>query len=208
MTSPSTTSSSTTATPAPTISTTAPSSSIVPSRVNTNRGGSAREEHSRSFGFRPPSCSRRSQGRPNAPYSTSGKRKQAAWTRSFVCLAKKDKQNPSSTEERIKLTLCGLGEKTLTVPSNGNSTAVHTAILGAFPALEEAGGYEILRTGDGRSKDFILLPTPSLGFTGDLLKSVLGQAKAYIRPLQRDIPLGNFDNSQDVLMKVRSYTSK
>ena len=42
------------------------------------------------------------------------------------------------------------------------------------------------------------IPVPSDGFSVDYLKSVLGQAKAYLRPLQGNIPLK--DNE-----KVRNF---
>lgn len=79
---------------------------------------------------------------------------------------------------------------------------MHAVILEAFTALQEGGGYEILRTGDGRSYDFILIPMPSTGFSVPYFKSVLGQAKAYLRPLQKDIVLCN-DTCNDDSSKVR-----
>lgn len=109
------------------------------------------------------------------------------WSRAFICLANTGQQHAPTTEERINLTVNGLGEKKISFPQEGNAQQVHQAIFDAFPALEEGGGYEILRTGDGRTKDFILLPMPQTGFTVSYLKSVLGQAKAYLRPMQKNI---------------------
>lgn len=37
--------------------------------------------------------------------------------------------------------------------------------MDALPALQAAGGYEVLRTADGRSKDLICIPTPSTGMS-------------------------------------------
>lgn len=68
-----------------------------------------------------------------------------------------------------------------------NAGDVHEKIIECFPALR--AGYELLRCGDGRSKDLLLIPMPQDGFTVPYLKSVLGQAKGYLRPLQRDITL-------------------
>ena len=92
-----------------------------------------------------------------------------------------------STSERITLTLNGLGEKKLQFPWNGNAAQVHEVIIDVFPALQTAGGYEVLRTVDGRSKDLICIPTPASGMSVPFLKSVLGQAKGFLRPLQKDI---------------------
>ena len=51
-----------------------------------------------------------------------------------------------------------VGKKIHFSQNPGNAAQVHKAICEAFPALEEGGGYEILPTGDGQSKDFILIP--------------------------------------------------
>ena len=94
-----------------------------------------------------------------------------------------------STSECIELTLNGLGEKKITFLKEGNAGDVHEKIIQCFPALHT--GYEILRVGDGRSKDLWLIPMPQNGFTVPYLKSVLGQAKGYLRPLQQDIPVAS-----------------
>ena len=94
---------------------------------------------------------------------------------------------PPSTSELIELTLNGPGEKKITFPKEGNAGDVHKKIIECFPAL--CAGYELLRSGYGRSKDLLLIPMPQDGFTVAYLKSVLGQAKGYLRPLQRDITL-------------------
>ncbi|KAK2564475.1 G2/M phase-specific E3 ubiquitin-protein ligase [Acropora cervicornis] len=100
-------------------------------------------------------------------------------------MATAGQQTPPSTSERIDLSLNGLGEKKLSFPKEGNSAEVHETILVAFPALGE--GYEILCAGEGRSKQLLLIPMPPNGFSVSYLQSVLGQAKGYLRPLQRDI---------------------
>lgn len=156
---------------------------------------SARQEHNRIFGYRPPGSSRQSRnsrqsGNSGRTYRTHASGRQAAnasWSRSFICLASAGQCCPPSTSERIELTLNGLGEKKITFPKEGNAGDVHEKIIECFPALR--AGYELLRCGDGRSKDLLLIPMPQDGFTVPYLKSVLGQAKGYLRPLQRDITL-------------------
>ena len=71
----------------------------------------------------------------------------------------------------------------------GTGDHVHSVILGAFPQLQEGGGYEILRTGDRGNRSLIVLEIPPGGYSVNYLKSTLGSAKAYLRPLQKDIPL-------------------
>ena len=100
-------------------------------------------------------------------------------------MATAGQQTPPSTSERIDLSLNGIGEKKLSFPNEGNSAEVHETILAAFLALEE--GHEILRAGEERSKQLLLIPMPLNGFSVSYLQSVLGQAKGYLRPLQRDI---------------------
>ena len=77
-------------------------------------------------------------------------------------MATAGQQTPPSTSERIDLSLNGLGEKKLSFPKEGNAAEVHETILAAFPALGE--GYEILRAGEGRSRQLLLIPMPSNGF--------------------------------------------
>ena len=149
--------------------------------------------HTRLFGYRPPAPSRaprnprtNSRGVRRSPYTnTAIGRASSTWSRSFVCMATAGQQTPPSTSERIDLSLNGLGEKKLSFPKEGNSAEVHETILVAFPVLGE--GYEILRAGEGRSKQLLLIPMPPNGFSVSYLQSVLGQAKGYLRPLQRDI---------------------
>ena len=158
----------------------------------TNRD-TVRSEHTRLFGYRPPAPSRaprnpraNSRGVRRSPYTNAAiGRASSTWSRSFVCMATAGQQTPPSTSERIDLSLNGLGEKKLSFPKEGNSAEVHETILAAFPVLGE--GYEILRAGEGRSKQLLLIPMPPNGFSVSYLQSVLGQAKGYLRPLQRDI---------------------
>ena len=154
-----------------------------------------RSEHNRLFGYRPPAPSRaprnpraNSRGTRRSPYTNAAVgRASSTWSRSFVCIATAGQQTPPSTSERIDLSLNGLGEKKLSFPKEGNAGDVHETILAAFPALRE--GYEILRAGEGRSRQLLLIPMPSNGFSVGYLQSVLGQAKGYLRPLQRDIEM-------------------
>ena len=166
-----------------------PSSASTDGRIH----DTVRNEHNRLFGYRPPAPTRARQSRGSGasrrrinPYTNSAVgRANATWSRSFVCLAVAGQQMPPSTSERIELSLNGLGEKKLTFPKVGNAAEVHDTILAAFPAL--GGGYEILRAGDGRSRELMLITMPTSGFSVSFLQSVLGQAKGYLRPLQRDI---------------------
>ena len=124
------------------------------------------------------------------------------WTRTFACLASSFSSQLQTPAERVTLALNNLGGKKKEFPRSGNGTQVHQCIVNReqFPQLDHRGTYSILRTTSesGRSRDLMQIPMPSAGFSVDYLKSVLGQAKAYLRPLQRNIPLK--DNE-----KVRNF---
>ena len=55
--------------------------------------------------------------------------------------------------------MAGLGEQKITFDKGGKASHVHAKITEAFPALNEGGGYEILRMAEGRSKFFYVLYT-------------------------------------------------
>jgi len=100
------------------------------------------------------------------------------------------------------LTLNNLGEKRIEFPRDGNGAQVHEAIISTFPSL--ASGYQLLRNSEGRGKELLKIPMPASGFSIDYLKSVLGQANGFLRPLQKDIVLvgesastsSNFERSE------------
>ena len=160
------------------------------------------EEHRRLFGYRPPNNSRASSstnsrnGKQPAP-----KRRVVAtstgdcisipvrntWTRTFVCLEKRNATTAPSTFEKVSMALAGLEEKSICFSKGGNSQHVHEKILEAFPILENAGGYEILRTGERGNRQLMVISMPPGGYTVPYLKATIASAKGYIRPLQKDL---------------------
>ena len=155
--------------------------------------GEVWQEHRRIFGFRS-SSSTTSRSRSGARVSGTNARRYApyragqTWTRAFVCMASIAQMNPPSASQRIELSLNGLGERKIEFPKSGTGPQVHEAVVATFPQLGEIG-YELMRCAEGRSKSLLKILMPSNGFSVDFLKSALGQAKGYIRPLQKDIPL-------------------
>ncbi|CAB3999587.1 PREDICTED: uncharacterized protein LOC107356592 [Paramuricea clavata] len=111
------------------------------------------------------------------------------WSRTFMCLTKRNAVTPPSTMDKMNMALAGLEEQTITFTKSGNSDHVHQKILQAFPMLAEVGGYEILRTGERSSRQLMVISIPPVGYTVLYLKSTIASAKGYIRPLQRDIVL-------------------
>lgn len=162
----------------------------------------ALQEHRRIFGYRPPASSSRPPKRPaQRSSSTRGRGSKSptpysrqyipknTLTKAFVCLAKVNQSYPPNAAERISLSLAGLGEQKVIFEKDGDSKHVHDKLLETFPSLINGGGYEILRTSDGNAKCLIDVPCPPMGYTVSFLKSALGQAKAFVRPLQQDISL-------------------
>ena len=166
---------------------------------------SAAAEHARLFGYRPPAaCNVRSRGtsargrgrgrsNSSAPYNLH--QRGHTWSRSFVCLAYNNQTHPPTPSERVVLALNNLGEKRVEFPRDGNGAQVHEAIISTFPSL--ASGYELLRNSEGRGKELMKIPMPDSGFSVDYLRSVLGQAKGFLRPLQKDIVLVGASSSSN-----------
>lgn len=148
------------------------------------------------FSFRPPS-NRGSSATPapkrRTTTSSTGKRAyfpvRNTWTRTFLCLNKTNTSKIPTASEKASMALSGLQEKSITFNKDGNSAHVHKEIMTAFPQLQDAGGYEILRTGDKGNKHLMVLEIPPGGYTVQYLKTAIGSAKAYLRPLQKDIIL-------------------
>lgn len=177
---------------------------------------SVSDEHRRLFGYRPPSSTSRaasssrgnSQGNSRGSTSTSVISRQGApkrrvittatgqrvaipvsntWTRTFVYLQKKNAVNAPSMVDKVNMAMAGLEEKNICFTKGGNSDHVHLKILEAFPMLEEAGGYEILRTGERGNRLLMVLSIPPGGYTVVYLKATIASAKGYLRPLQKDL---------------------
>ena len=94
------------------------------------------EEHRRLFGYRPPNNSRAS----SSTSSSNGKQPVAkhrvvatstgdrisipvrnTWTRTFVCLGKRNATTAPSTFEKVSMALAGLEEKSMCFSKGGNS---------------------------------------------------------------------------------------
>ena len=80
----------------------------------------------------------------------------------------------------------GLGGKTLSFVDTCDAEMFHEDLL---PKLRTGGGYELLRTNERNNRSLDVIPPPPSGYTVEYLKSVAGQAKIYIRPLQKDLDL-------------------
>ena len=155
------------------------------------------EEHRRLFSFRPPKNNSRNGKQP----LLAPKRRKVAtstgdlitipvrntWTRTFVCLQNRNATTAPSTIQKVSMAMAGIEEKSICFSKGGSSEHVHQKILEAFPMLADAGGYEILRTGERGNRQLMVLTIPPGGYTVAYLKATIATAKGYIRPLQKDL---------------------
>lgn len=77
--------------------------------------------------------------------------------------------------------------KKLSLALHSDSDDVNYYILELFPQLKSAGGYELLRATSGRRLEVI--PLPPDGYSATYFKDVAQQAKIYIRPIQKNLPM-------------------
>ena len=106
-----------------------------------------------------------------------------------MCLAEKSQTTVPSAAEKIALSCSGLSEQKITFHKDSNSAHVHSKIMDTFPALDNSGGYDILRSSKGRTKNLMEIPAPLSGYSVAFLRSTLSQAKGYVHPIQQDITL-------------------
>lgn len=136
-----------------------------------------------------------------APYASNRRigptTKVKLWHVKMFCLADKNCTRipctPSSRELHIE---AGLGFKTFTVPVNSCGEDFRDIILSNFPKLREGGGFEMLRC-IPNTKDLDVI-SPSIANSAKLLKASIGNARVFLRPIQRNLDV-NVDN--DVVPK-------
>ena len=156
---------------------------------------SAASEHARLLGYRPPAAGNvrspgtsargSARGRSNCLVQYHLHQQGLTWSRLFVCLAYSNQRHLPTPSECVVLALNKLGEKHIEFSRNGNRTQVHESIISTFPCL--ASSYH-LPNSEGRRKELLKIPMPASGFFAIIL-GVLGQAKGFLCPLQKDIVL-------------------
>jgi hypothetical protein len=89
-------------------------------------------------------------------------------------------------QEKEELKSAGLGEERIHIGLKASAQQLHQKFILVYPKLENAGGYELLRCLPN-SRTLTKLQPPSGGHTPESLKGDVGQARIYLRPLQRDL---------------------
>ena len=142
------------------------------------------------------SASSRNQTRPTQPPPAKRPKSgfyvpKETWTHEFFCLADCEAESTLSRSEKLELQLAGLGRKKIVFGCRDNAVKVKEKLEQAYPKLDKGGGFEILRSGLSTSVRglCVLKPSAATGYSVNFLRneSGLGQALAYIRPLQRSL---------------------
>lgn len=157
-----------------------------------------RNERDTLFNIRSTGCG----GRKKARFSKVGAKRKSlsTWSHDFICLARTNQKRTPSVHEIARLVGAGLGKKHVSVLECGDSSDLHDELLNRFPALIQAGGYELLRVSAcGRRDELELIPAPVQGHTPSYLKEVTKQAKIYIRPLQQDLSLSPLNSDLELV---------
>ena len=95
--------------------------------------------------------------------------------------------------DKEELIRAGLGLQQLSFYLHGDSSDFYEDIVCAYPKLRSGGGFELLRSCEGNSKELAIIPPPPAGYTVSYLKSIMGHAKVYRRPLQSDLSMEVMD---------------
>lgn len=116
------------------------------------------------------------------------------WNHNFLCLASRFTTHVPRKEDKDRLSAAGLGEKRISIGLRASSNQLRDKLLLEFPKLQHAGGYDLLRCLPN-SRTLSRLKPPPEGFTPESLRSEVGAARIYIRPLQRELPLHDIEVS-------------
>ena len=111
------------------------------------------------------------------------------WKHRFVCLAYCDQYKiPTTDVEKDDLLQAGLGEKEIEFISlDLDADKFRKVLYQAYPQLENAGGLRFFKCVQNSRR---LEPLSSVTLSSPaLLKSHVGNARTYIRPIQRDLDL-------------------
>lgn len=119
----------------------------------------------------------------------SKKVKISMWEHEFICIHKCGQIEPPSPMEKAELIRAGLGPRKLSLFEFCDSSQFHEEIISAYPKLINGGGYELMRTKQNTNRELCVIPPPSSGYTVEYIKSIVSQAKVYIRPIQKDLSL-------------------
>lgn len=117
------------------------------------------------------------------------KRSKPAWKHRFVCLAYYGQSRvPTTDADKDELYEAGLGEREVEFEHlDIDANQFRDVLLNAFPKLQEGGGFQLCKCLPNSRN---LEPLSKLASSSpEFLKQRVGNARTYIRPLQRDLDL-------------------
>ena len=121
------------------------------------------------------------------------------WTHDFFCLGSTQAVSVPSCAQKIALPNAGLGRRRWFFSCKGTALDVKTKLESVYSKLKAGGGFELLRSGSPSSK-LLLITLPSGGYSVAFLCDAagLGQALAYLRPLQKDLAMLENQSTEQV----------
>ena len=124
----------------------------------------------------------------------------------MVCLHSKDATRvPLSAAEKELLVEAGLGERKVTIDDTSCSPqGFKAAIIATFPKLEDCGGFELLRCQPHGLKTLEPI-SAAIVQSPKLLKSVIGNGRVFIRPIQKDLSLRQDDNLTNAIQVCTNF---
>ncbi len=117
------------------------------------------------------------------------KAKKSAWKHRFVCLSRWDQQKiPTTDIEKDDLLEAGLGKKFIEFSSvDMNGEQFRDLLFSEYPKLRQGGGFQMCRCLPNSRQLEVLT---SVAYSSpSILKERVGNARMYIRPLQKDLDM-------------------
>ena len=144
-------------------------------------------------------CSSSASARPPAAKKSRTFQVKEIWTHDFFCLESTQAASVPSHAQKIALQNVRLGRRKVFFSCKGTALDVKTRLESVYPKLKDGGGFELLRSGLPSSKLSLMTP-PSGGYSVPFLRDTagLGQALAYIRPLQKNLDMLEKETNEQV----------
>lgn len=126
--------------------------------------------------------------------------KRETWTHTFFCLADCKQCAAPNLALKQQLQEAGLGKRKICFQAKASAFDVKAKLEEVYPKLKDGGGFDILRRGV-QASELIIIQPPRSGYSVQFLRDAagLGQAMAFIRPIQCNLnlaPSGNVDFSE------------
>ena len=151
--------------------------------LNYSAASSASQEHKKLFAAYSQTPAQRNTYSSTSKGKGKGKRVLTC-TLKFFCLSRTDASKPpTAVRDRTVLINAGLGDASIQFKAEASSVECHQEIVSSFPKLLETG-YELLLYQRGEDATLYNIPAP---YTAQRMRDAAGNAKIYIRPLQKDL---------------------